>query len=165
MGELEKARVEFDVATEQPIESIPRDYSWRFVLEFLSRVAIPLGEAELARRLYETMLPYADRNASNAGAISFGSAALILAQLAAFLGDQRAAEQHFERALAFNIRTRQRVWVARTRYHYAEMLLARAAKGDADRARELVRVARADALELGMSELSRKLDALAETSV
>jgi hypothetical protein len=111
------------------------------------------------------MLPYSDRNASNAGSISFGAAALALALLASVLDDPDAASAHFERALAFNVRTRQHVWVAHTRYHYAEMLLARGSDGDVDRARELIRVARADAAEIGMVDLARKLDALAEIEV
>jgi hypothetical protein len=103
------------------------------------------------------MRPYAARNAANAGAISFGSAALVLALLVASLDDLVAAEEYFESALSFNVRTRQRVWIARTRFHFAEMLLARGADRDVERAHELARVALADARELGMPALEATL--------
>ena len=163
-GQLEKARIEFSKLTEQPVASIPKDYSWWFTSAFLSYVAIALGEAAVARGLYELLRPYAHRNASTAGAVSFGSAELVLALLAEFLGDERAAREHFELALAFNIRTRQRVWIARTRFHYAKMLLAHGAADDVPRAHELARIARADAQEIGMTALVEQIHALTGTS-
>jgi tetratricopeptide (TPR) repeat protein len=159
-GSLDKARVEYDKVCEQPIEAIPRDYSWWLTMVVLAHAAIALEATDTVRRLYAMMLPFADRNAANAGAISFGSAELILGQLALHLGDGAAAQAHFDRALAFNIRTRQQVWVARTRYHLAQMLLALGTAAEVERARELIRIARGDAAEIGMAELARKLDVM-----
>jgi tetratricopeptide (TPR) repeat protein len=157
-GDIENARAE--LALMPPVEAIPRDFSWWFIAVFTSCAAIATGATEIARSLYTMVLPFADRNASNASAVSFGSASLVLAQLAEHLRDLAAAERHFEHALAFNIRTRQRTWVAHTRYHYASMLFARCSAGDADRARELARIARADAHEIGMPALLAQIDAL-----
>jgi len=160
-GDLDGARAEFAKLTAEPVERIAKDYSWWFTVIFLARTAIALGVTDAARSLHAMILPYAGRNASNAGAISFGSASLILGQLAAFLGDA-TAEARFEHALAFNIRTRQRVWTAWTRFHYAGTLLARDAPGDGARAREHLRIARADAAEIGMAGLEAALDALTQ---
>jgi DNA-binding SARP family transcriptional activator len=149
-GQHDLARAELDKLTEQPVESIPKDFGWWFTTVFMAYAAVAAGERDIARSLYELLRPYADRNAANAGAISFGSAALVPALLAAFLGNSESAESYFQQALAFNIATRQRVWAARTRVHYAAMLRARAAAGDVERAAELERVARADAHEMGL---------------
>ena len=51
------------------------------------------------------------------------------------------------------------MWTARTRFHYADMLLRRADAGDEERARELARIVRADAHELGMPALVEALAA------
>ena len=76
----------------------------------------------------------------------------------------RPLNRHFEHALAFNVRTRQRVWAARTRFHYAKMLLESGDEGDAARATELARVARADAHEIGMAGLAAQLQQLPTTA-
>jgi tetratricopeptide (TPR) repeat protein len=161
IGEIDKARAELEQLP--AVEAIPRDYSWWFTHVFMAFTAIATGEADVARAAYTAILPFAERNAANASAISFGSAELVLALLAEHLGDLAAAEQHFDRALAFNIRTRQRTWTARTRFHYASMLCARDAAGDRERARDLIRIARADAYEIGMAALVAQIDALTET--
>ena len=156
-GQADSARAELERLLEQPVEAIPRDFFWWFTCVFMSHTAIAVGFTDAARSLYALMRPYAQRNAASAGAVSFGSAELILAMLAAFLEERDAAERHFEAALAFNVRTRQRVWTARTQFHFADMLLSAGGAEDAGRAQELARVARADALEIGMASLLAQL--------
>jgi hypothetical protein len=107
-------------------------------------------------------LPYASRNAASAGAISFGSAELILALLSSFLEDHVAAEGHFERALKHNLSTRQRTWVAYTRAYFAEFLFARGR--DEATARDLARIALADAHEIGMPSLVDRIHAMTEAA-
>jgi uncharacterized protein HemY len=116
----------------------------------MAHAAIATGAHNTASQLYTLLMPFADRNASTAGAISFGSASLILGQLATYLGDVGDAKQHYESALAFNIRTRQRTWVAHTRMHYARLLEQ---TGEAATASELSRIGEADARELGLRAL------------
>jgi hypothetical protein len=158
---MDEARAELDVLTATSIAQIPRDYMWWLTTVCMSRVAASTGAPEVARDLYDAMLPFAARNASVAGAASLGSAALYLGQLAAYLGDQVAADAHYTEALAFNVRTRQNVWAARTRVHYAEMLQARGSGADLQRARELVRVATSDAREIGMPGIAETLGSIA----
>ncbi len=156
-GRHDEARVELDQLSAHPVDKIPRDYLWWLTTVCMSVVAIRTDAADVAAALYALLSPYADRNAATAGAVSFGSASLFLGQLAEYLGQHSQAELHFEDALAFNIRTRQRVWIAHTRVHYAEMLRTRGVANDVDRARELARIAAADAQEIGMPDLASKL--------
>ncbi len=156
-GRLDEARAELECVSAEPVEQIPKDYLWWLTTVSMARVAVATGATDVAANLYALVLPYADRNAATAGAVSFGSASLVLGQLAGFLNQSTQAEQHFQDALAFNLRTRQRVWAARTRFHYTEMLLARGAGADAHSARELARVALADAREIGLPDLIDQL--------
>lgn len=153
-GKFDNARAELETLTEQPVESIPKDFNWWLVVVFMSYAAVAVGAASVAQSLYSLILPYAGRNANSAGAISFGSAELALGMLGGSLGQYDAAVQHFERAVTFNVRTRQRTWAARARFQYATVLRARGAAADLERAAELSRVALADAREIGMPRLA-----------
>jgi DNA-binding SARP family transcriptional activator len=154
-GRDEEAREHLDTLAAQPVAAIAKDYMWWLTTVCMALVAIATGADAIARDLYGLLLPNAGRNASAVGAASFGSASLVLARLAAHLGDHAAAERHYEDALAANVRTRQRVWAARTRAHYARFLLDR---GNA-RGRDHARIALADARELGMPALAAELTA------
>ncbi len=153
-GRLDEARAHLEQLAGSSIRDIPKDYLWWMATIFMSHAAIATDAREVAAGLYALLSPYAARNASTAGAISFGSASLILGQLAAYLGEMMEAATHFEHALAHNIRTRQRTWTAHTRHHYATLL---AATGEASRAAELSRIAAADAQELGIPTIARAL--------
>jgi tetratricopeptide (TPR) repeat protein len=159
-GQIDEARAELDVLASGSVTEIQKDYQWWLTMVCMSRVAVATGARDLAGELYELLRPYADRNASTASAASFGSASLFLGQLAVVLGDRNEAERHYERALSFNIRTRQRVWAARARLHFAEMLLARGGDEDLRRANELMRVAQGDAREICMAGLQADVAAL-----
>ena len=164
-GDLDRARTELDaiVALHSPIESLPHDFNWWFITTTMSYAAVATQSHDLARSLYAMNVPYAARNAASAGGISFGSAELALARLAAMLGDDDAAEGHFGRALKHNISTRQRTWVAYSRAYYAESLFARGR--DEGKALELARVALGDAHEIGMPALIARLNALTDASI
>lgn len=151
---LDEARTHLEQLAGASVCDIPKDYLWWMTTIFMSRAAIATDAREIAADLYALLSPYQARNASTAGAISFGSASLTLGQLAAYLGETMEAAAHFERALAHNIRTRQRTWTAHTRHHYATLL---AETGDTARATDLARIATADAEELNLPTIARLL--------
>jgi hypothetical protein len=66
-------------------------------------------------------------------------------------------EAHFDQALAMNARMGAKPWLARTQYHYAQMLLARCAPSDNERARILLDDAWTIARELGMRSLETRI--------
>jgi hypothetical protein len=68
-----------------------------------------------------------------------------------------AAARHFEDALELNARMGARPWLARTRYDFALMLLARGEPGDRERADQLLASASTLAHELGMTALVARL--------
>jgi tetratricopeptide (TPR) repeat protein len=84
-----------------------------------------------------------------------GAADRYLGMLATVLGDFDAAHRHFEDAIALESSLASPPLLARTRYWFARMLLVRAAPGDRERARELLRESSASAEALGMTALAR----------
>jgi hypothetical protein len=67
------------------------------------------------------------------------------------------AEAHFEQALAMNARMGAMPWLARTQFQYAQMLLARRAPGDSERARILLGDALDIAMQFGMRSLETRI--------
>src|SRR3989337_2910430 len=83
-----------------------------------------------------------------------------LGMLAATMSRWDEAEKHFEDALEMNARMGARPFVAHTQHQYANMLLARDAPGDREKALELVTEALDAAQEMGMKALVEKALAL-----
>src|SRR5439155_7478706 len=83
-----------------------------------------------------------------------------LGLVARTMGRLDDAAAHFEAALAVATRMRAPVLVARTQYEYATALRARAAPGDAARARQLLAAAHEVAEAFGMEELRAQTEAL-----
>jgi hypothetical protein len=70
------------------------------------------------------------------------------------------AEQHFQAALAREMRSKMRPWVAWTLLAYARMLVIQGRITDRDRAAELATAARRIGSALGMQRLSIKASEL-----
>ena len=131
-----------------------RDANWLIGMVLLSQVAVRLKDRPLAAKLYEHILPYAERNVviGNGWACE-GSSSRFLGDLAALLGHFDDAERHFEVALQMNSAIGARPLTAETQVDYAEMLVERSGAGDRDRAAELVDEALETAQEIGMHAL------------
>jgi transcriptional regulator with XRE-family HTH domain len=143
----------------------------RFILRFdllwlchtisASEACIVLEDTELARPLYEALLPYRDRiMVIGYGWGAWGSAERTLGGLAALLGAWEQSKNHFGSALRINGRIGARAMVVRTKYGYATMLLARDAAGDRLHATQMIDAARGEAEALGMLDLRQRLEAL-----
>jgi hypothetical protein len=78
---------------------IPRDGFWLLRLCSLADACVLAGDRADAERLYDLLLPYADRNAIALTQVPFGPVALRLGTLAAMLERWNEAELHFETAL------------------------------------------------------------------
>ena len=108
------------------------------------------GDRERAAPLYDRLLPYADRRIVAGRAVyDQCSAHYALGRFAATLGRLDAAAAHFEAAIASDLAIGARPALIQTRARYAEVL---AARGEHERAAELVALAVADAAELGIPD-------------
>jgi len=154
------ARREYDALAARDFAAVQKDATWlvgmRYLADACARLRDERGAAHLAARLE----PYAERVAVVGGVACLGSIAAPLGRLAATLGRWDEAVRRFEAAIDVNSRLGARPWVASTQCAYAEMLVARNAPGDRERARDLAGEARDAARNLGMAPLATAADRL-----
>jgi tetratricopeptide (TPR) repeat protein len=141
LGDLTKARAEFEQLAGGDWTDLPRDSAWLLTTCRAADTCFRLGDRDAAAVLYEQLLPFADRNVvlGRVASIAIGSASRHLGQLATVLGRLDEAADHFEAALRINRGTGARPWLALSECDYAALLRGR---GDDERAGELVRHAR-----------------------
>jgi tetratricopeptide (TPR) repeat protein len=163
LGLTDKARALFDELAANEFMDIPQDDMWPASITFLVEVCTSLGDIDGACVLYRLLSPYADF-AVVAEVSCFGAASRYLGQLAATMRRWQASEAHFDQALAMNARMGAKPWLARTQYHYAQMLLARCAPRDRERARMLLEDASTSARQLGMRSLERRISDLSRNA-
>ena len=158
VGELDKARSEFDRLAEEQFAVIPRDSLWQTSLSYLAEICCALGDTEQAGRLYELLMPYRELaivvgNAS----VAQGAAARYLGRLASLQGRWDEADDLFQQALALESRMPAPVWLAHTQYWYSRMLFDRGRRGDVEAANAMLDRAASSADELGLSGLQARM--------
>ena len=123
-------------------------------LAYTAEVAVALGDLDLAVKVYDYLAQFAGLVVA-AGLASHcpGAVDRYLGQLAATLQRWSGAERHYETAVQIESGLRSPPLLARTRYWYGRMLIERGRRADADRAHDLLMVARATAETLGMARL------------
>ena len=147
---------EFEVLAADDFASIPHSGLWPTSMAFMAEVCVYLKDTARAATLYQVLSPYAGRNiATGNNAPCFGAADRLLGLLAATLGEWDTAQRHFEAALAMNLRTGGRPWLAQTQLGYAALLLRKRETGG-ERAAKLLDAALATARELGMATLEQR---------
>ena len=135
---------------------IPRDLLWLLRLCALAEACVLVEDDARARRLYELLLPFADRNASSYVQQPFGPVALRLGMVAAMLERWDDADEHFETALACCDRLGARAIRVRVLLEYARAVMARSRPGDAERAAALLDAARRLGEDLGLEWVLRR---------
>jgi hypothetical protein len=117
-------------------------------------LSVRLNEVEVAAGLYSLLARYPRHVIAFTApqpVACYGSASFYLGLLATVTGQWTAAGDHFETAISAHERLAARPFLARTRYEYARMLLARGYGEDRDRASGLLDQALATASTLGMA--------------
>jgi tetratricopeptide (TPR) repeat protein len=151
LGREEEARAEFELLAANEFRGVLEDFNWGIVGPGLAQVCAFLSDTERARRLYELLLPVADRCAFVGwAALCAGAVSRYLGLLATTLGRWEEAQAHFEDALVRNAKLGSRPLVAHTQHWYARMFLARGMPGDLERALDLLARSTNVAEELGM---------------
>jgi len=140
---------------------LPRDGGWLVYTSLLAAVAAELNDRASAARLYELLLPYADRlGIVGAGLACWGSISSYLGLLASALDRVAEATRHFEDAAKVHERIGARPFLAWTQLSHARLLLTCDAGARSSEATALLASALATARELGMDGLVAKMRGL-----
>ena len=131
---------------------------WLGAMADLSVVAAAVGHADAAARLIGALSPYRGRLVVWGGANSaWGPVSHYLGLLAAAMGKAEDAVRHFEEAIELEEQIGALPYLAHSLDGLATALTSRAAAGDAERASESRRRARAIAERLGLTRLLEQL--------
>jgi class 3 adenylate cyclase len=156
LDRLDEARAEFEYLAKNDFGDIQRDLLWTLSIGYLAEVAAVLGDRRRGERLYELLLPSADRNVVVLNSACNGSVSRQLGLLANALGRPADADRHFADALALHQRLESPPLIARTQYDQARILLARGSPVDREHALQLASRALDTARRLGMARLAEK---------
>ena len=160
-GKRDAARHELDRVLTHDLAALPKRNEWSGAMAAIALAAAATEHTEAARRIYPLLLPHSDQLlVFGYSSFCWGSASLPLGVAATTLGEWLHAERHFCDALEANERVGARPSVARTRYHFARMLLRRGRTGDRERALSHIGAGLRLASELGLQRLQKKLEAL-----
>jgi tetratricopeptide (TPR) repeat protein len=142
---------------------LPLDPSWLSGMGYYAEVAIACRVQSHAGPLFDRLAPWADQIAMT-GLIADGPVSHYVGGLATVLGRYDEADAYFARASAFNDRAGAKFFAARTNLLWGKVLAERQAKGDTERARDLLTKAHTAAADHGYASVERRaaeaLDAL-----
>jgi DNA-binding CsgD family transcriptional regulator/tetratricopeptide (TPR) repeat protein len=137
-----------------------RSSLWLATLAYLTDACAAVGDETMAAIVYPELEPLAGANVMVGHMVAcYGAADRYLGMLAATLGEQGRAEEHFELALEQNRRMGASTWVAHTGYEYGRFLLGRG-RGARDQAEALLGEATTLAERIGMEGLLGKIRSL-----
>jgi class 3 adenylate cyclase/tetratricopeptide (TPR) repeat protein len=128
-------------------------YAQQAILAFAGEVCRYLDDLEHAPRIYDALLPSAGYGLSCAG-VSLGAADRYLAIVVSIMGRHDEAEERFQAAHKFTARFGAALWAARTRIDHAEAL---AARGEKERAKEMLDATASQVRALGLPSLAARL--------
>ena len=161
LGRLDEARRQFDILALDDFAGVSRNILWPNSLALMSEVCSVLEDPGRAETLLELFRPYSGLFVVYAGGShSSGAVDRYLGMLESVLCRFTDAEVHFDSALALEDRAGAPPLLARTRYWYARMLLARDEPGDGERRSGLLAASFNTAEALGMAGLMSDIDAL-----
>jgi len=160
-GREAEAQVQFDYLAREDFAALRRDWNWLTTMAILTTICVFIQDRECAARIYELMLPYAERNTMIGWTeVCYGSVSRYLGNLAALMHRYDDAQRHYEAAIAMNARMGARGSLAHSLHEYAAMLLERGQGEDSARALELNDQALASADSLEMTALLEQARAL-----
>jgi DNA-binding SARP family transcriptional activator len=163
-GAVDEGRARYAELVADGARAVPRDWYWFLTIVLLAETACALGDAEVARELYDLLLPHADRCVQVVFTANWGSVQRQLGMLAAVMERFDAAEGHFRAALAANGRIGAVLMTAETQVEYAALLVRRAAAGDRELVTALAGLVEQVAAPRGLNGLRSRAQALRGSS-
>ncbi len=138
---------------------LPADSAWLNGMTEYAEAAVACGDPAFAEPLHRLLEPWADHFSTAGGLTAEGPVRLVLGGLETALGRYDAAERDFALAEAFCARVDARFFGARTALLWGQMLMARDAPGDLDRAQPLLVRAQSEAASSGYAVVERRATA------
>jgi tetratricopeptide (TPR) repeat protein len=134
-----EARKEFERIAVNDFGDVPDDVFWLTTMVLIADVCVYLGDVRRAETLYGILLPMADRYVV-LGSVSapYGTTRRTLGALATLLDRFSAADEHLQRAAAFEQTVGSPTELARVRCAQAQLLLNRRGAGDDELATALL---------------------------
>jgi hypothetical protein len=160
LGRDDEARRVVERLAVNDFAGLSRYNGWLVTLALLAETCIHLRDAGRIERLYELLLPFADRNVSTPQAVFIGPVARFLGILAASGDRWDAAAAHFAAARLAATRMNAPPVFMRVAFDEAQMLVRRDRDDDRARATELLLEADAIAAELGLDVIAEQIQEL-----
>jgi class 3 adenylate cyclase/DNA-binding CsgD family transcriptional regulator len=122
LGMLDEARHEFATMAPDGFASVPRDSMWPCSLTFLAEVCVTVCDVNQAHVLYSALAEFRGLTMMAAFTMNFGPAERLMGSLAALLGRNDDAHEHFVAALLLAENSGSPVWIAQVKYAWAVAL-------------------------------------------
>ena len=122
LGMVDEARHEFATMAPDGFASVPRDSMWPCSLTFLAEVCVAVRDVDEAHVLYAALEEFRGLTMMAAFTMNFGPAERLMGSLAALLGRNDDAHQHFVAALDLAEKSGSPVWIAQVKYAWAVAL-------------------------------------------
>jgi DNA-binding CsgD family transcriptional regulator len=168
LGLLDAATAEVRALTADRLAAVPRDALWAGSLSYLADACRIVGDRNAAAAVYAELADWSGLVVQVGYVLAaHGAADRYLGELAALLGDDRAAVRHFEAAIELDARAAMPVWLAHSQLAYGRFLTRRGEEADGERAAVLLDEARTTAERLGLpriaAEAGRALESVKPT--
>lgn len=134
---------------------LPMDINWLLGMVSYAEAAIECQDRRSADALFHRLAPYSDQCAW-IGIFDSGPVSHYLGGLATVIGRYEDAENYFTIAATLSEREGARFNAARTNLLWGRMLAGRRAPGDAEKARDLLAIARTAAVANGYSNVEHR---------
>jgi len=161
LGDERAARAEVERHARHGFTDLPRDGLWILHACGLAQACALIGDERRAELLYDQLVPFAERNAISISTLPFGPVSMRLGSLAASLSRWEQAERHFDDASELCESLGARAFTAMLLVERARMFLARAGRGDVERARSSLDASLAISDDLGLSGIAERARAIA----
>jgi class 3 adenylate cyclase/ATP/maltotriose-dependent transcriptional regulator MalT len=162
LGFIDEARAEVRNLVTPGLTRLPRDSLFLASVTFLADAATAVGDRSAASTLYATLEPYRGTTVTIGHLIAcYGAVDRYLGALAETAGRARDAERHYAKAIEIDGLLPSPVWLAHSRFRYANFLVHQGRRDGPRRAAELLDQVIESTRAIGMAALEQRATMLA----